>query len=144
MKKNQKIAIFCAALAVAFVGFFVDKKNNICSFAQKAQGLSPAVVNVKEPLIVHNETGSKVNAAFYNKRLKRRGSVIRIQGEKTKLSRTPLVPYLAVSRNANELGEKITKNKRSSRINIRRTPCVTIKSQGQELMLTTTSSKHKH
>ena len=143
MKNVKKIALFAAAVALVFVGFFFDRKNNVCSFAQKEQAMTGPIVNIKEPLTVHNETGSKVNAAFYNKRLKRRGAVIRVQGEKMELARTPLVPYLAVSRNAHELGEKITKS-RPSRINIRRTKCVAIKSRGHDLVVTPTLSRHKH
>lgn len=143
MKSVKKIAVFGAAVAFVFVGFIFDKKNNVCSFAQKEQPMTAPSINIKEPLTVHNETGSKVNAAFYNKRLKRRGGVIRVQGEKMELARNPLSPYFAVSRNGHALGEKIT-NTRPSRINIRRTKCVAIKSRGHDLVVTPTLSRHKH
>jgi hypothetical protein len=141
MKITKKMAIFAAAVVVMFAGFFIDRKRGIMTCAMSQQKEKAPLIKNKEQLTIHNETGSKVNAAFYNKKLKRRGNVMRVDKEKMDVARRPQAPYVAVSRNVNTLGEQISKS--IPRTNVRRTRCVTIKSKGQDLVITPTAV-HKH
>jgi len=145
MKKTLKKKIIIAiALAVLLVGFCIDRKNGMSGVGLYNQEPEKSpVVNKKQPLTIHNETGSKVNAAFYNKRFRRSGSVIRVEDDKLEVARRSQAPYLAVARNSTALGAHIEKSTPHTKVT--RARCVKIASRGYDLMVTPTAKKnHKH
>lgn len=150
MKKiiKKRVAIVAAIVLLCF-GFYIYRKKCMAvdyldySEEPRVQAqLQAPLVKKHEPLTIHNETGAKVNAAFYNKRFKRSGSVIRVAKEKMNVARRYQAPYIAVSRNSNTLAGRIEKS--VAHTNVRRARGVKIASKGHDLIVTPTSNGHRH
>lgn len=137
IKKRVTIAI---ALAVILAGFYFDKKNCRGIFSNEQYNLESALIKKNVPLTIYNTTGSKVNAAFYNKRFKRSGAIICIKGDKLDVARRCHAPYLAVARNKSTLRDCIEKSG-VPRTKIARARSVKISYKGHDLVVTPTGER---
>lgn len=137
MKKIiQKRFVMGIAIGVLFIGFYIDrKKSQSMIFTDKKQCQVSSVKKNNE-LTIHNQTGAKVNAAFYNKRFKRNGLTVQLQKETTNVPCRSKDSYIAVSRNNSKLKNRLAKSIPHAKI--RGSHCFKVRSKAQGLVVTAT------
>lgn len=135
MKRREKVVMISVAICAIVIGFLLDSKT-CASKGVTTQKRSTKNLESKNDLCVVNKSGSQVNAAFYTKRMKRHGDVIKLPILKSKIKRDKQASILAVARKPDVLGDKLSQA--VSHVDTHNQKSVCIKRSGYDFVVSTT------